>query len=250
MKTKIIAGPCVIESEALLQEVAQELVRIKNLYGVEVYFKASFDKANRTSVESFRGPGIEKGIAMLEAIREEFGLPVTTDFHTPEQIAAYGHRVDILQIPAFLCRQTDLLVEAGKTGKIVNIKKAQFLNAEKMKFAVDKVKSTGNDQVWLTERGTLFGPSELVVDFRNIQKLGALTDHVVMDCTHSAQETQSNDGTTGGNRAYVPYFAKTAKLWGANVFFIETHPNPDQGLSDGPNMLKLADLENLVKELL
>lgn len=247
---KIIAGPCVIESEALLREVAQELVRIKNLYGVEVYFKASFDKANRTSVESFRGPGIEKGIAMLEAIRKEFGLPVTTDFHTPEQIAAYGHHVDIVQIPAFLCRQTDLLVEAGKTGKIVNIKKAQFLNAEKMKFAVDKVKSTGNDQVWLTERGTLFGPSELVVDFRNIQKLGALTDHVVMDCTHSAQETRSNDGTTGGNRAYVPYFAKTAQLWGANAFFIETHPNPDEGLSDGPNMLKLADLENLVRELL
>ena len=247
---RIIAGPCVIENEALLREVAQELVRIKNLYGVEVYFKASFDKANRTSVESFRGRGIEKGIAMLEAIREEFWLPITTDFHTPEQIAAYGHRVDIVQIPAFLCRQTDLLVEAGKTGKIVNIKKAQFLNAEKMKFAVDKVKSTGNDQVWLTERGTLFGPSELVVDFRNIQKLGSLTDHVVMDCTHSAQETQSNDGTTGGNRAYVPYFAKTAKLWGANVFFIETHPNPDEGLSDGPNMLKLADLENLVKELL
>ena len=247
---KLIAGPCVIESEWLLREVAQELVRIKKIYGIEVYFKASFDKANRTSVESFRGPGIEEGIAMLEAIREEFGLPVTTDFHTPEQIAAYGHRVDIVQIPAFLCRQTDLLVEAGKTGKVVNIKKAQFLNAEKMKFAVDKVKSTGNNQVWLTERGTLFGPSELVVDFRNIQKLGALTDHVVMDCTHSAQETQSNDGTTGGNRAYVPYFAKTAKLWGANTFFIETHPNPDQGLSDGPNMLKLADLENLVKELL
>jgi 2-dehydro-3-deoxyphosphooctonate aldolase (KDO 8-P synthase) len=142
------------------------------------------------------------------------------------------------------------LIEAGKTGKIVNIKKAQFLNAEKMQFAVDKVKSTGNDQVWLTERGTLFGPSELVVDFRNIQKLAGLTDHVVMDCTHSAQETQSNGGTTGGNRAYVPYFAKTAKLWGANAFFIETHPNPDQGLSDGPNMLKLADLENLVKDLL
>jgi 2-dehydro-3-deoxyphosphooctonate aldolase (KDO 8-P synthase) len=247
---KIIAGPCVIESEALLREVAQELVRIKKLYGIEVYFKASFDKANRTSVDSFRGPGIEKGIAMLEAIREEFGLPVTTDFHTPEQIAAFGHRVDIIQIPAFLCRQTDLLVEAGKTGKVVNIKKAQFLNAEKMKFAVDKVKSTGNDQVWLTERGTLFGPSELVVDFRNIQKLGAIADHVVMDCTHSAQETQGNDGTTGGNRAYVPYFAKTAKLWGSNVFFIETHPDPDEGLSDGPNMLKLADLENLVKELL
>ena len=134
----------------------------------------------------------------LEAVREEFGLPITTDFHTPEQIAGYGHRVDIIQIPAFLCRQTDMLIEAGKTGKIVNIKKAQFLNAEKMQFAVDKVKSTGNDQVWLTERGTLFGPSELVVDFRNIQKLAALTDHVVMDCTHSAQETQSNDGTTGG----------------------------------------------------
>ena len=250
MPIKLIAGPCVIEGEELLREVAQELIRIKNLFDIDVYFKASFDKANRTSVESFRGPGIAEGIAMLEAIREEFGLHVTTDFHTPEQIAAYGHRVDIIQIPAFLCRQTDLLLEAGKTGKIVNIKKAQFLNSEKMKFAVEKVKSTGNDQVWLTERGTLFGPSELVVDFRKIQKLGMLTDHVVMDCTNSTQETQSNNGTTGGNRAYVPNFAKTAKLWGANVFFIETHPNPDQGLSDGPNMLKLADLENLVKELL
>jgi 2-dehydro-3-deoxyphosphooctonate aldolase (KDO 8-P synthase) len=246
----IIAGPCVIESPELLREVAGELARIKRELNVEIYFKASFDKANRTSLSSFRGPGIEKGVAMLEAIREEFGLPITTDFHTPEQITGYGHRVDMVQIPAFLCRQTDMLIEAGKTGKIVNIKKAQFLNAEKMQFAVDKVKSTGNDQVWLTERGTLFGPSELVVDFRNIQKLAALTDHVVMDCTHSAQETQSNEGTTGGNRAYVPFFAKTAKLWGANAFFIETHPNPDQGLSDGPNMLKLADLENLVKDLL
>ena len=187
----IIAGPCVIESPALLREVAGELARIKKELNVEIYFKASFDKANRTSLSSFRGPGIEKGITMLEAIREEFGLPITTDFHTPEQIASHGHRVDIIQIPAFLCRQTDMLIEAGKTGKIVNIKKAQFLNAEKMQFAVDKVKSTGNDQVWLTERGTLFGPSELVVDFRNIQKLAALTDHVVMDCTHSAQETHA-----------------------------------------------------------
>jgi len=247
---KIIAGPCVIESMDLLREVAAELARIKKELDVEIYFKASFDKANRTSLSSFRGPGIEEGIAMLETIRDEFGLPITTDFHTPEQIASHGHRVDIIQIPAFLCRQTDMLLEAGKTGKIVNIKKAQFLNAEKMKFAVDKVKSTGNQQVWLTERGTLFGPSELVVDFRNLQKLGTLTDHVVMDCTHSAQETSSNDGTTGGNRAYVPYFAKTAKLWGANTFFLETHPRPDEGLSDGPNMLALSDLEALVKELI
>jgi 2-dehydro-3-deoxyphosphooctonate aldolase (KDO 8-P synthase) len=247
---KIIAGPCVIENKELLHEVAQELARLKEAYNIEVFFKASFDKANRTSLSSFRGPGIEKGIAMLEAVREKFGLPITTDFHTPEQIAGYGHRVDIVQIPAFLCRQTDMLIEAGKTGKIVNIKKAQFLNAEKMQFAVDKVKSTGNDQVWLTERGTLFGPSELVVDFRNIQKLTALSDHVVMDCTHSAQETRSNDGTTGGNREFVPYFAKTAKLWGANTFFIETHPNPDEGLSDGPNMLKLSELEALIKDLL
>jgi 2-dehydro-3-deoxyphosphooctonate aldolase (KDO 8-P synthase) len=247
---KIIAGPCVIESEELLREVAQELVRIRDTYRVETYFKASFDKANRTSLSSFRGPGIEQGIAMLESIRQEFGLPITTDFHTPEQIIEYGQRVDIVQIPAFLCRQTDMLIAAGKTGKIVNIKKAQFLNAEKMKYAVDKVKSTGNQNVWLTERGTLYGPSELVVDFRNIQKLGTLTDHVVMDCTHAAQETQGNDGKTGGNRAYVPFFAKTAKLWGANAFFLETHPNPDQGLSDGPNMLKLSDLDALVRELI
>ena len=247
---KIIAGPCVIENIELLREVAQELVRIRDTYRVETYFKASFDKANRTSLSSFRGPGIEQGIAMLESIREEFGLPITTDFHTPEQIIEYGQRVDIVQIPAFLCRQTDMLIAAGKTGKIVNIKKAQFLNAEKMKYAVDKVKSTGNQNVWLTERGTLYGPSELVVDFRNIQKLGTLTDHVVMDCTHAAQETQGNDGKTGGNRAYVPFFAKTAKLWGANAFFLETHPNPDQGLSDGPNMLKLSDLDALVRELI
>ena len=247
---KIIAGPCVIENIELLREVAQELVRIRDTYRVETYFKASFDKANRTSLSSFRGPGIEQGIAMLESIRQEFGLPITTDFHTPEQIIEYGQRVDIVQIHAFLCRQTDMLIAAGKTGKIVNIKKAQFLNAEKMKYAVDKVKSTGNQNVWLTERGTLYGPSELVVDFRNIQKLGTLTDHVVMDCTHAAQETQGNDGKTGGNRAYVPFFAKTAKLWGANAFFLETHPNPDQGLSDGPNMLKLSDLDALVRELI
>ena len=247
---KIIDGPCVIENIELLREVAQELVRIRDTYRVETYFKASFDKANRTSLSSFRGPGIEQGIAMLESIRQEFGLPITTDFHTPEQIIEYGQRVDIVQIPAFLCRQTDMLIAAGKTGKIVNIKKAQFLNAEKMKYAVDKVKSTGNQNVWLTERGTLYGPSELVVDFRNIQKLGTLTDHVVMDCTHAAQETQGNDGKTGGNRAYVPFFAKTAKLWGANAFFLETHPNPDQGLSDGPNMLKLSDLDALVRELI
>ena len=247
---KIIAGPCVIENIELLREVAQELVRIRDTYRVETYFKASFDKANRTSLSSFRGPGIEQGIAMLESIRQEFGLPITTDFHTPEQIIEYGQRVDIVQIPAFLCRQTDMLIAAGKTGKIVNIKKAQFLNAEKMKYAVDKVKSTGNKNVWITERGTLYGPSELVVDFRNIQKLGTLTDHVVMDCTHAAQETQGNDGKTGGNLAYVPFFAKTAKLWGANAFFLETHPNPDQGLSDGPNMLKLSDLDALVRELI
>ncbi len=247
---KIIAGPCVIENIELLREVAQELVRIRDTYRVETYFKASFDKANRTSLSSFRGPGIEQGIAMLESIRQEFDLPITTDFHTPEQIIEYGQRVDIVQIPAFLCRQTDMLIAAGKTGKIVNIKKAQFLNAEKMKYAVDKVKSTGNHNVWLTERGTLYGPSELVVDFRNIQKLGTLTNHVVMDCTHAAQETQGNDGKTGGNRAYVPFFAKTAKLWGANAFFLETHPNPDQGLSDGPNMLKLSDLDALVRELI
>lgn len=246
----LIAGPCVIENAAMLHEVAAELARIRDKYAIEVYFKASFDKANRTSLNSFRGPGIDQGIAMLESIREQFGLPVTTDFHTPEQIAKYGHRVDVVQIPAFLCRQTDMLIEAGKTGKIVNIKKAQFLNVEKMKFAVDKVKSTGNNEVWLTERGTLFGPGELVVDFRNVLKMKELSEYVVMDCTHSAQETVGNDGTTGGNRAYVPFFAQTAKLWGANVFFVETHPNPDEGLSDGPNMLKLADLESLVVSLL
>ena len=248
-KLKFIIGPCVIENEKLLDTVASEVKRLEKAYSAEFVFKASFDKANRTSLRSFRGPGLERGIQMLEAIRLKYDLPVTTDFHTPEQIKTHGAKVDIVQIPAFLCRQTDMLLEAGKTNKIVNIKKAQFLNVEKMQFAVDKVKSTGNEKVWLTERGTLFGPNELVVDFRNIQKLQSLTKEVVMDCTHSAQETQSNTGTTGGNRDFVPQFAKTAKIWGARSFFIETHPNPDDALSDGPNMLKLENLECLVESL-
>ena len=246
----LIAGPCQIEGLDHALSCAESLAKMAADAGMGFVYKSSYDKANRTSAGAERGVGMDEGLDVLAKVKAQIGVPVLSDVHLPDQCAAAAEVLDIIQIPAFLCRQTDMLIEAGKTGKIVNIKKAQFLNAEKMQFAVDKVKSTGNDQVWLTERGTLFGPSELVVDFRNIQKLAALTDHVVMDCTHSAQETQSNDGTTGGNRAYVPYFAKTAKLWGANAFFLETHPNPDQGLSDGPNMLKLADLENLVKDLL
>lgn len=245
-----IAGPCVIESEELLHTVATELKHLADTFDAVFVFKSSFDKANRTSVDSFRGPGLKEGIRMLENVRSSYGLPITTDIHTPEQAAQVADVVDIIQIPAFLCRQTDLLVEAAKTGRVINIKKAQFLSAEDMRYAVDKVLHTGNDKIMLTERGTMFGYNNLVVDFRNIPIMKQLGYPVIMDCTHSVQRPGSMRGATGGNREFIPAMAAAAKAFGASGYFIETHPNPDIALSDGPNMLPLSSLENLVASLL
>ncbi len=250
MNPVFIAGPCVIESADLLDEVAQELVRLQRKYNIEVYFKASFDKANRTSVRSYRGPGMEKGLVMLNDVREKYGLKLLTDIHESCQAAPVGEVVDVLQIPAFLCRQTDLLVAAARTGKVVNIKKAQFLSGTDMQFPVEKAMESGAKEVWLTERGNMYGYNNLVVDFRNIPDMKAFVPRVVMDCTHSVQRPGAAGGKTGGNREFVPAMALAAKAFGANGFFFETHPDPEQALSDGPNMLYLKDLETVISSLL
>ncbi len=250
MKPRFIAGPCVIESMEIMNEVAEELVRLNKKYDIDIIFKASFDKANRTSIHSFRGPGMEKGLQMLADIRSRYGLKLLTDIHESYQAAPVGEVVDVLQIPAFLCRQTDLLVAAAKTGKTVNIKKAQFLSGKDMEYPVQKVREAGNDNVWLTERGNMFGYNNLIVDFRNIPDMKVYTDTVIMDCTHSVQRPGGNGGKTGGNREYVPAMAMAAKAFGANGYFFEVHPFPDEALSDGPNMLYLRDLENVIANLL
>ena len=213
-------------------------------------FKASFDKANRTSITSFRGPGLDKGLEMLADIKSQYGLPVTTDIHESYQAAPVGEVADIIQIPAFLCRQTDLLVAAAKTGRVVNIKKAQFLSGADMVYPVEKVRMSGNDQVWLTERGNMYGYNNLCVDFRNIPDMLHITERVVMDCTHSVQRPGAAGGKTGGNREFVPAMALAAKAFGANGYFFEVHPDPDKALSDGPNALWLADLEEVISSLI
>lgn len=250
MSPIFLVGPCVIENDELLDVVAQRLVEIREKLQVEVYFKASFDKANRTSLRSFRGPGLEKGLQMLADIKARYNLPLTTDIHESYQAAAVGEVVDVLQIPAFLCRQTDLLVAAAQTGRVVNVKKAQFLSGEDMRFPVEKCREAGAKEVWLTERGTTFGYNNLVVDFRNLPIMSQWADRVIMDCTHSVQRPGGGNGTTSGDRQFVPAMAKAAKAFGAQGYFIETHPNPEIALSDGPNMLFLDDLETLVSELL
>lgn len=250
MTPLFIAGPCVIESAELLDVVARELVRIKQQTGAEVYFKASFDKANRTSVHSFRGPGLEKGLQLLADIKQKYGLPLLTDIHESCQAAPAGEVVDVLQIPAFLCRQTDLLVEASRTGKVVNIKKAQFLSGEDMRYPVEKCRESGAKEVWLTERGNIYGYNNLVVDFRNISLMKPYADRVIMDCTHSVQRPGGAGGKTGGDRQFVPQMALAAKAFGADGYFFETHPNPDEALSDGPNMLFLKDLEGVMTSLM
>lgn len=246
----IIAGPCVIETMDVLEEVAQELVRLNQAYGLDIIFKASFDKANRTSIHSYRGPGMEKGLQMLGDVKAKFGLRILTDIHESWQAQPVAEVADVLQIPAFLCRQTDLLVSAAKTGKTVNIKKAQFLSGIDMQYPVQKIRESGNDKVWLTERGNIYGYNNLAVDFRNIADMKNITDTVIMDCTHSVQRPGAMDGKTGGDRAFVPAMALAAKAFGANGFFFETHPNPEVALSDGPNMLYLKDFESVVKSLI
>ena len=250
MSPIFLAGPCVIENAELLDVVAQRLVAIREKLRVEVYFKASFDKANRTSLRSFRGPGLEKGLQMLADIKERYQLPLTTDVHETYQAAAVGEVVDVLQIPAFLCRQTDLLVASSQTGRVVNVKKAQFLSGEDMRFPVEKCREAGAKEVWLTERGTTFGYNNLVVDFRNLPIMAQWANRVIMDCTHSVQRPGGGNGTTSGDRQFVPAMAQAAKAFGAQGYFVETHPNPEIALSDGPNMLFLDDLETLISSLL
>ncbi len=249
-KPVFIAGPCVIESAGLLDEVASELARIRGELGVQIIFKASYDKANRTSVSAFRGPGIDKGLGMLADAGAKYSLPLLTDIHESWQAAPVGRVVDVIQIPAFLCRQTDLLAAAAQTGKVVNIKKAQFLSGQDMLYPVEKVRESGNGNVWLTERGNVYGYNNLVVDFRNIPDMLKITSRVVMDCTHSVQRPGAAGGKTGGNREFVPAMALAAKAFGANGWFFETHPSPDCALSDGPNMVPLRDMESLIKSLL
>lgn len=249
-KQVFIAGPCVIESAECLDIVAQELVRINKKYGIDIIFKASFDKANRTSISSYRGPGLEKGLQMLADVKQKYGLRLLTDIHESHQAAPAAEVVDVLQIPAFLCRQTDLLVAAAKTGKTVNLKKAQFLSGLDMQFPVEKVRESGNDNIWLTERGNIYGYNNLVVDFRNIPDMKQFTPIVIMDCTHSVQRPGAAGGKTGGNREFVPSMALAAKAFGANGFFFETHPDPEKALSDGPNMLYLNELEELIGKLI
>ena len=250
MKPIFIAGPCVIESQECLDTVAQELVRLNARYGLEIIFKASFDKANRTSITSYRGPGMEKGLQMLADIKAKYGLQLLTDIHEAYQAAPVAEVVDVLQIPAFLCRQTDLLVAAARTGKRVNIKKAQFLSGADMQYPVQKVLESGGKEVWLTERGNSFGYNNLVVDFRNIPDMLKIVPRVIMDCTHSVQRPGAAGGKTGGNREFVPAMALAAKAFGATGYFFETHPDPERALSDGPNMLYLKDLEQVVTSLI
>lgn len=249
-KPVFIAGPCVIENAELLDTVARELIRINSNLGTDIIFKASFDKANRTSIRSFRGPGIERGLQMLADIKERYGLRIITDIHEAWQAEAAGKVCDVLQIPAFLCRQTDLLVAAAKTGCTVNIKKAQFLSGRDMKYPVQKAQESGAKEVWLTERGNSFGYNNLVVDFRNIADMKEITPTVIMDCTHSVQRPSAGDGKTVGDRKFVPAMALAAKAFGASGYFFEVHPEPDNGLSDAANMLELHKLEGLIKQLL
>ena len=249
MKNIFIAGPCVIESEQLLNTVAERIVAITGTLGTDIIFKASFDKANRTSIRSFRGPGIERGLQMLADVKSRYGLRILTDIHESWQAKEAGQVADVLQIPAFLCRQTDLLVAAAATGRIVNIKKAQFLSGADMRYPVEKARDAGASEVWLTERGNMFGYNNLAVDFRNIPDMLEIVPTVIMDCTHSVQRPGGADGKTGGDRRFVPMMAKAAKAFGATGYFFEVHPDPDHGLSDAANMLELDKLEALVAEL-
>jgi 2-dehydro-3-deoxyphosphooctonate aldolase (KDO 8-P synthase) len=250
LKPIFIAGPCVIEAPDVMDAVARELVRLRERFSVEIFFKASFDKANRTSIRSCRGPGLEKGLRVLADIKSRYGLPLVTDIHESAQAAPAGGVVDVIQIPAFLSRQTDLLAAAAKTGKTVNIKKAQFLSGQDMKYPVQKVLESGGGSVWLTERGNMYGYNNLIVDFRNIPDLLSIVPRVIMDCTHSVQRPGGGGGVTSGNREFVPAMALAAKAFGANGWFLEVHPDPDRALSDAANSLALKDLEGVIQSVL
>jgi 2-dehydro-3-deoxyphosphooctonate aldolase (KDO 8-P synthase) len=246
----LIAGPCVVESEEIVYEIAEKVSGLCKQYSIPYVLKASYRKANRTSAGSYTGMGDEKGLAILQKVAKQFGLPCTTDIHSEREAAMAAAYVDILQIPAFLCRQTELLIAAGETGKIVNVKKGQFLSGASMKFAVEKIKNVGNDKVMLTERGNTFGYQDLVVDYRNIPVMRENNVPVVMDCTHSLQQPNQAGGVTGGNPQMIGTIASAAIATGADGLFIETHPDPSCALSDGANMLKLDLLEDLLVKLI
>jgi 2-dehydro-3-deoxyphosphooctonate aldolase (KDO 8-P synthase) len=245
----LIAGPCVVEDEALLMEVADKVYTICKRLGIPYVFKSSYRKANRTSANSFTGIGDDNALHLLKKTGAHFGLPVTSDVHAHDEAANAANYIDILQIPAFLCRQTDLLLAAGDTGKIVNVKKGQFLSGPSMKFAVGKIKSTNNNKILLTERGNTFGYQDLVVDYRNIPWMQEHGAPVIMDCTHSLQQPNQSSGVTGGNPQMIGTIAKAAIAAGADGIFIETHPNPAMAKSDGANMLHLNLIENLLEQL-
>jgi 2-dehydro-3-deoxyphosphooctonate aldolase (KDO 8-P synthase) len=245
----LIAGPCVVENEELLLNVAETVAAICQKLAIPYIFKSSYRKANRTSSRSFSGLGDEKALQMLQQVSQKYALPVVTDIHSEKEAALAAEYVDMLQIPAFLCRQTDLLVAAAQTGKIVNVKKGQFVSGEAMKFAIEKINNAGNKKVLLTERGTTFGYQDLVVDFRNIPVMKSHGVPVVMDVTHSLQQPNQTTGVTGGNPHMIGTIAKAAVAAGADGIFIETHPDPARALSDGANMLRLDLLENLLQQL-
>ena len=245
----LIAGPCVIESEEMVLSIAEQMKKITDELGIPYTFKASFDKANRTSISGFRGPGIEKGLEILKKVKDTYGLPICTDIHEPWQAEKAAEVCDILQIPAFLCRQTDLLVAAAKTGKCVNIKKAQFLAPWDMKNCLEKVRKSGNDNVMLCERGSTFGYNTLVVDMTGLCVMKDMGVPVIFDATHSVQKPGGNGTSTGGNRRYVEYLAKAAVAVGVDGLFMETHPDPDNAKSDGPNMVPLGEMKELLEKL-
>ena len=245
----LIAGPCVVESEELVMEVADKVSHICRNLGIPYVFKASYRKANRTSADSFTGIGDESGLDLIKKVGEKYKIPTTSDIHAHDEAAPAAKYVDILQIPAFLCRQTDLLVAAAETGKIVNVKKGQFLSGPSMKFAVEKIKKAGNNKIILTERGTTFGYQDLVVDYRNIPWMKEHGTPVVMDCTHSLQQPNQTSGVTGGNPQLIGTIAKAAIATGSDGLFIETHPNPAIAKSDGANMLRLDLLQGLLEQL-
>lgn len=250
MQPVFISGPCVIESQELLDNVAGYISALNKAFGIDIIFKASFDKANRTSIHSYRGPGIDRGLQMLADVKLKYGLRVLTDIHESWQAEPVGEVVDVIQIPAFLCRQTDLLVSAARTGRIVNIKKAQFLSGRDMVYPVEKARDAGATEIWLTERGNMYGYNNLIVDFRNIADMQEIVSTVIMDCTHSVQRPGAGGGKTSGDRRFVPAMALAAKAFGASGYFFEVHPDPDNALSDGPNMLRLDDLEAVVRSIL
>lgn len=246
----LIAGPCVIENEAIVMETASQLKELTTKLNIPFIFKASFDKANRSSIHSFRGPGLEEGLSLLKKVKETFHVPVTSDIHESNQVPLAAEVLDIFQIPAFLCRQTDLLVAAANTGKIVNVKKGQFLAPWDMKNVVTKLKESGNEQILLTERGSTFGYNNLVVDMRSLITMNELGVPVVFDATHSVQIPGGNGTSTGGKREFVPYLSRAAAAVGVASIFMEVHPNPDEAQSDGPNMVKLSELEEVLKPIM